>query len=137
MTRPAREEYAAALRTRYHAASKPERGRILDEFCRTSGCHRKTAIRLLRHPPPPWARRRGRPRRYGLELLPVLTQLWEWNDRACGKLLAPLRPVLVAALEHQFLALNPVVLSQQITQSLETLWKLNESQGTRPQVTLG
>ncbi len=41
------------------------------------------------------------------------------------------------ALEAQFLALNPVVLSQQITQSLETLWKLNESQGTRPQVTLG
>lgn len=100
MTRLARQEYAAALRARYHMAGKQERGRILDEFCRTTGCHRKAAIRLLRRPPAQPARRRGRPRHYGPELLPVLTRLWELGDRPCAKLLAPVLPTLVAALEH-------------------------------------
>jgi len=100
VTRLTRQEYAAALRGRYHAAGKSERGRILDECCRTTGCHRKAAIRLLRRAPARRARRRGRPCRYGPELLPLLTQLWEVSDRACGKLLAPLLPTLVPALER-------------------------------------
>jgi len=74
VTRLARQEYAAALRARYRAAGKHERGRILDEFCRTTGCHRKAAIRLLRHAPVRRGGRRGRPRRYGPELVPVLKE---------------------------------------------------------------
>ena len=35
MTRAALGEYAAALRERYVAAGKKEKGRILDELCRT------------------------------------------------------------------------------------------------------
>jgi len=100
MTRLARGEYAAAVRARYHAAGKQEKGRLLDEFCRTTGCHRKAAIRLLRRPAARRPHRRGRPRRYGPELVPLLAQLWEVSDRACGKLLAPMLPTLVAALER-------------------------------------
>lgn len=108
MTRLTRQEYAAALRGRYHAAGKSERGRILDEFCRTTGCHRKAAIRLLRRAPGPRVRRRGRPPRYGPELVPVLSRLWELSDRPCSKLLAPGLALLVTALErHRELRLTP------------------------------
>ena len=100
MTRLARHEYAAALRARYRMARKRDKGRLLDEFCRTTGCHRKAAIRLLRHPPDRRVRRRGRPRRYGPELSPIVAELWELSDRPCGKLLAPLLPTLLAALER-------------------------------------
>ena len=61
MTRLGRQEYATALGARYRTATKPEKGRLLDEFCRTAGCHRKAAIRLLRQAAPRRARRRGRP----------------------------------------------------------------------------
>ena len=47
MTRLTVHEYALALCRRYLAASKKEKGRILDGFCRTTGLHRKAALRLL------------------------------------------------------------------------------------------
>ena len=125
MTRPARQEYAAALRARYRPAGKHERGRLLDEFCRTTGCHRKAAIRLLGRAPVRRAGRRGRPRRYGPELVPVLGQLWELSDRACAKLLAPLLPTLVSALErHGVLRLAPEVRAKLLQLSPATLDRL-------------
>ena len=75
MTQAALGEHAAALRERYLAAGKKEKGRILDEFCRTSGLQRKAAIRLLRGRPRrgPSARgKKGRPVRYGPEVLAPL-----------------------------------------------------------------
>jgi hypothetical protein len=41
-------KYLAALRKRYARASKQERGQMLDEYVRTTGCHRKHAIAVLR-----------------------------------------------------------------------------------------
>lgn len=41
------------------------------------------------------------------------------------------------ALHRQFLAINPATLAQQITQTLEALWKLTESTRPRTQVQLG
>jgi hypothetical protein len=41
-------KYLAALRKRYARASKKERGQMLDEYVRTTGCHRKHAIAVLR-----------------------------------------------------------------------------------------
>ncbi len=114
MTQQARREYTAAVRTRYGSATRREKGRILDEYCRTTGCHRKAAIRRLsEHSPPGGRRRRGRPRRYGPEVVPVLVRLWEVSDRLCGKLLAPFLPLLVAALErHDALSLTPALRKQ-------------------------
>lgn len=57
MTHHARQEYSAALCARYRAATKQEKGRILDEYCQTAACHRKAAIRRLRPAAP--AGRRG------------------------------------------------------------------------------
>ena len=100
MTRSSVKEYAAALRQRYGAARRPEKGRILDEFCQTTGMHRKAAVRLLNEEPRPSQERRGRRRRYGLDVLDVLVKLWLVSDRLCGKLLKPLIPDLLQALER-------------------------------------
>jgi hypothetical protein len=100
MTRGSIREYAAAVRERYRAAGKREQGRILDEFCRTTGYHRKAAIRLLNRPPTWPGRRRGPPPRYGPEVAHALYQVWEAADRICAKRLAPFLPELVAQLEH-------------------------------------
>lgn len=65
MTRVSVHEYATAVRDRYRAAPKAEKGRILDGFCQATGRHRKAAIRLLRRLTGAGQGRRGHPRRYG------------------------------------------------------------------------
>lgn len=100
MTAAAIEEYLAAVATRYRAASKRRKGQLLDEMCATTGLHRKSVIRRLGRRPARARRRRGRPRRYGPEVAAALVPLWELSDRLCGKLLAPLLPELLAALER-------------------------------------
>jgi transposase InsO family protein len=100
MTRLTVHEYAVALRPRYRAARKGVKTKILDEFCQTTGMHRKAAIRLLNHTGRLKAVGRGRPRRYGPEVAAVLVKLWDVGDHMCGKLLAAVMPDLVAALER-------------------------------------
>lgn len=100
MTRPTVHEYAAAVKRRYRTAKKGVKRKILDEFCETTGMHRKAAIRLLNLSGKPRAAGRGRPRRYGPEVAAALAQLWEIGDRMCGKLLQAVMPELLAALER-------------------------------------
>jgi hypothetical protein len=45
----ARREVVSAVVERYKSAKWPEKGRILDELCATTGWHRKHAVRALRH----------------------------------------------------------------------------------------
>jgi len=64
----AKQEYVQAIYHRYRGARRPEKQRILDEFCKVTGRHRKHATRLLNSPAPgalqgravPRARRRRR-----------------------------------------------------------------------------
>ncbi len=102
MTRVTLYEYAATVRPRYRRASKREKGRILDEFCQTTGLHRKGAIRLLGRGRSlsPVPGKVGRPRRYGPEVTEALVEVWEAGDRMCGKLLVAVLPSLVAGLER-------------------------------------
>lgn len=111
MTRLTVHEYAAALRPRYRAATKGAKKKILDEFCQTTGMHRKAAIRLLGRPTSRVVGvRRGRPLRYGLEVATVLVNLWKVGDRMCGKLLAAVTPDLLTTLErHGELTVSPDV----------------------------
>ena len=119
MSRQGRWEYLKAIHPRYQPASRVEKQRILDEFCRVTGYHRKSALRLLNGPPP--ARRppvsRRRPPTYGTRVIQVLAAIWRaagypWSVRL--KALLPLwlpwaRPRfrLTAALEAQLLRLSP------------------------------
>jgi len=80
MTTGAVGEYGAAKRGRYRVAGRAEKKRILDEFCETTGMHRKAVIRLLNREPGP-RRAGGRPRRYGAEVSEALVKVWEAGDR--------------------------------------------------------
>jgi len=108
----ARREVLAAVATRYRAAGRVEKGRILDELTATTGWHRKHAVRALsvagrdRPRPPldevaisptePATRRR---RKYA-SVRDALIALWEASDRVCGKRLVSMIPALLPALER-------------------------------------
>ena len=100
MTRPAVHEYATAVRPRYLAAARIEKQRILDEFCRTTGMHRKAAIRLLNRPAKLKPLPPGRPQTFLPETVKALVQLWQVGDRMCGKLLKSVLPDLLRTLER-------------------------------------
>ncbi len=101
MTRRSIEEYAKAIRDRYFKAGKTEKGKILDEFTKTTGLHRKAAIRLLRRAGKPWGnRRRGRPPRYNAEVLEALKAIWEASDHLCSKRLKPFLSEMVYVLRR-------------------------------------
>lgn len=80
MGHAARWEYLGVIYGRYHKAEGKAKGRMLDEFCLTTGYHRKYAIRLL-NGPPPWKREEARPRgrkpQYSREVVTVLAAVWE------------------------------------------------------------
>src|SRR5262249_30996986 len=86
--------YAAVQRQRYLAATRAEKGRLLDEVVAVTGLHRKAAIRLLRRPPrAPTARSRaGRPRVYGTLVAHALEVLWQAARHIGPPPLLPSRP---------------------------------------------
>ena len=101
MTRGSIREYVEAIRERYLVTSKKERGKILDEFTKVTGCHRKAAIRLLRRKSQARAnRRRGRPKQYGTAVVAALRIAWEATDRLCSKRLQPFLPELILVLRR-------------------------------------
>lgn len=125
MTRRTLEEYAATVRSRYLHATRERKGQLLDEFCQAAGFHRKAAIRLLNRRVARKPRTRGRPRRYGIDLVPALRQLWEQGDRPCAKLFAAALPLLVDALErHRELRLDPQMRSRILSLSPATIDRL-------------
>ena len=100
MTRASILEYVKAVRGRYLRASKKEKGRILDEFTKVTGYHRKAAIRLLRRRNQPRAnKKRGRPRQYSA-VADALEVAWAATDRLCSKRLHPFLPELVKVLRR-------------------------------------
>jgi hypothetical protein len=62
MSARAKWEYLRAIYARYRQAPRETKGQILDEFCASTGYHRKAALRLLNGPPPVRARPRRRRR---------------------------------------------------------------------------
>ncbi len=126
MSHHARWEYLKAIHARYRHAPRPLKRQILDEFCQSTGYHRKYAIRLLQGParsrPAP---RRGRRDTYGVKLVSVLAAIWEaagcpWSVRL--KALLPLwlpwgrqRFQLSPPLEQALLAISPRQMDRRLT----------------------
>lgn len=101
MTRRSILEYSEAVGPRYKAASKEEKGKILDEFTKVTGLHRKSSIRLLKRVTHHRAgKRRGRPPEYGAEVAEALKAVWEASDRLCSKRLQPFIPEMVKVLKR-------------------------------------
>ncbi|MCJ7828301.1 MAG: transposase family protein [Dehalococcoidia bacterium] len=101
MTRQSIQEYVAAIRERYRKASKEEKGKMLDEFTKVTGLHRKAAIRLLHRSGQSRAgKRRGRPRKYGTGVAEALRVVWEASDRLCSRRLQPFVPEMVKILRQ-------------------------------------
>src|SRR5215207_8857260 len=92
----ARREVLSAVAERYWSAGRMEKGRILDALCRTTGWHRKHAVRALRRRVVEKAAEthgaHERKRRYGVTIKDALTALWEASDRVCGKRLVAMIP---------------------------------------------
>jgi len=114
----AKGEYVQAIYQRYRHARRPEKRRILDEFCQVVGYHRKHAIRVLNGPAPGAARPpRRRPATYRPAVIEALRTIWTaagfpWSLRL--KALLPLwlpwarrRLRLRPAVERQLLAISP------------------------------
>ena len=81
------KKYLKLLRGRYQAASKKEKGVILDEFVKTTGYNRKYAIGLLNGKRDYVKRpiRRPRSTTYGTGLIAPLLVLFDLFDNICSK----------------------------------------------------
>ncbi len=111
--RESKHELAEAMRARYWAGKRKEKGRLLDEFVEVTGYHRKYASTLLRHGRKSGSqrgRRGGRAVVYGPAVLVALEVAQEAMGWICGKRLAPFLLELVPALEREgALCLDPAV----------------------------
>lgn len=122
----ARREVLSAVAERYRSAGRVEKGRILDALCRTTGWHRKHAVRALRRRAVGKAVEteapRERKRRYGATIKDALMALWEASDRLCGKRLVAMIPTLMPALaQHGRLQLGEGEQAQLLAVSAATI----------------
>jgi hypothetical protein len=102
MSTTSKRELLTTVSPRYVTATGTDKRRILDEFVAATGYHRKYAIALLRHPPPPRRRpiRRPRPKLYPPAIQHLVVRLWEIAGRICSKRLVPGLPALIDSLER-------------------------------------
>lgn len=110
--------YLKHLKARYFRSNRKGKSRILDEFCSTSGMHRKHAIRLLTRTPLGFRNKRtGRPKNYDpKKLQEPLKAIWLATDQMCAKRLKAAMPLwlpyyermnpLEPALKHQLLTMS-------------------------------
>lgn len=89
----ARNQYMETLREHYLRASKKEKGRILDEYCRNTGQERKYSIKKFRYKirlKKAGEQRKPRKEAYDGPVKVALVRMWEIFDTPCGQRLKPL-----------------------------------------------
>ena len=105
MSRASRRDYVRRIYSRYQKASRPEKERILDEFCVNCTYHRKHAIRLLNRPLPAAQgapRRRVRGRTYGSQVISILKVIWATADYPWSVRLKALLPEWMPGIRRRF-----------------------------------
>lgn len=122
----ARYLLARVAGSRYAKATKREKGAILDEFCANSGLSRKYALRLLRCPPAPRAKRtRHRQQVYGEPEQLALRRLWPLLGYASAKrTVAGLADLLDACDRHGEWVPEPAVREKLLKMSASTCERL-------------
>jgi hypothetical protein len=116
-----RKKLAAAKCKRYQSANRKQKTIILNEFVAETGFNLKYAVHL----PANWGKTKqvtidgkpvkpvalkarkpknngGRPKKYGDDVITVVSKIWKFFDYRCGKLLAPLIKLMI-----EFLAAEP------------------------------
>jgi hypothetical protein len=111
VTPAARREYVRAVRPRYTLAPANAKPQILDEFCATTGYHRKYAIALLNHPPathPGELAHQDRAPTYSEETIAVLAAIWEAAGYPWSSRLEALLPLWLPWVRRHF-TLSPTI----------------------------
>jgi hypothetical protein len=118
--------YLINLQVRYRKGDREVKSEILNEFCKTSGCHRKHAIRVLSQ-----ERKRtrkkgcGRKKIYRAErLLPSLKRLWLATEQMCGKRLKIAMPLWLPHYGEVYGKLEQDIESQLLAMSAATIDRL-------------
>jgi hypothetical protein len=123
-----RKELIEGVGQRYRTSSGKDKPKILEEFVRLTGYHRKHAIRVLNGSAAKPAERRRRERIYDDAVRQALIILWEAADRICSKRLKAAQPLLIVAMErHGHLALDADVRQRLLAMSTATIDRLLES----------
>jgi hypothetical protein len=123
-----RKELIEGVGQRYRTSSGKDKPKILEEFVRLTGYHRKHAIRVLNCSAAKPAERRPRERIYDDAVRQALIILWEAADRICSKRLKAAQPLLIVAMErHGHLALDAGVRQRLLAMSAATIDRLLES----------
>ena len=125
MSPRSKKEYLEAIFLRYKSASKKQKSIILDEFCATSGYHRKHAIRLLRpfkrftkHKP----KKRGpKPLYHKDAILKPLKRIWLAANLPCSKRLKASLPLWIPGYVQSFGPLSPEAAQALLTISPATI----------------
>lgn len=125
--------YLKQLKNRYKQANRNGKAMILNEFCETSGYHRKHAIRLLAQPkrrrsrPQPEAR--GRKKIYsGEALLTPLKRIWLATSQSCGKRLKAALPIWIPSYEKNYGALDAKTKTQLLAMSESTIDRILQTE---------
>ena len=115
----ARNQYMEILRERYLNASKKERGRILDEYCRNTGQDRKYSIKKFRYKVKLKKKGERKPKKeyYDGLVKAALARVWEIFDYPCGQRLEPLLETEIDRLRK----LGELVCSNETADKLKTL----------------
>ena len=121
--------YVKNLRLRYWSAGKREKSLILDEFCNTSGYHRKHATRMLSKKqltaPKTPKQKRGRKTVYDPKrLLGPLKDIWFATDQICSDRLKAALPIWLPYYEATYGALESDVKEQSLAMSDATIDRL-------------
>lgn len=126
----ARRELLEHVAPMYQTASLAKKTLILNDFVKMTGYARKSAIRLLNHPPAnTHVIQRPRLPIYGLEVQQALFLAWKAAAHICAKRLVPYLPSLVADLERcGHLQLSEEHKSQLLAMSATTAERLLRTQ---------
>jgi hypothetical protein len=106
MSPRSKREYTEAIHKRYKHASRSEKKVILDEFCATTGYHRKYAIVLLkgfkRFRKPVRKKRGPKPTYKKDEIIKPLKKIWLAANLPCSKRLKAILPLWLPGYSQQF-----------------------------------
>jgi hypothetical protein len=122
MTLNERRKYLRKQQSRYYAADRKERGRLLDEMRSITGLHRKALIRLMHSDLKRKLRQKQRGRTYGSDVEDALRIIRESYDGICAERLAGNLGKMAQQLqEHGEMVVTEALLAQLQSISLATI----------------